>query len=179
MNGQSRSSSATEAERRAAVRHAYAQQCGYCGVHESEAGTELEIDHFQPRSAGGSDDIDNLVYCCTTCNRLKGDFWPDASAHLPTRRLLHPKRDDLAQHFREDAHHLIVALTETGTFHLDRLHLNRPPLVALRRTRADVAHLRQELATARLEQASLREQMARLEADLQNVLAQIARLIEP
>ena len=62
--------------RRVAVRAAYDGRCGYCTVHESEAGTELEIDYFQPRSAGGSDHPDNLVYCCTACNRLKGDFWP-------------------------------------------------------------------------------------------------------
>jgi hypothetical protein len=48
--------------RRAAVRQAYAGRCGYCTVHESEAGAELEIDHFQPRSAGGSDDLDNLAF---------------------------------------------------------------------------------------------------------------------
>ena len=51
----------TEEARRAAVRTAYDGRCGYCAVHESEAGAELEIDHFQPRSAGGGDDLDNLI----------------------------------------------------------------------------------------------------------------------
>jgi 5-methylcytosine-specific restriction endonuclease McrA len=81
-----------EDERRQAVRRLYEYRCGYCGVHEHEAGTELEIDHFQPRSAGGTDDLDNLVYCCTTCNRLKGDFWPTDDFVTLTRRLLHPHR---------------------------------------------------------------------------------------
>jgi hypothetical protein len=40
----------TEPERRARVRERYGARCGYCGVHENEAGSELEIDHFQPRS---------------------------------------------------------------------------------------------------------------------------------
>jgi hypothetical protein len=168
----------TEEARRAAVRAAYDGRCGYCTVHESEAGTELEIDHFQPRSLGGSDDPDNLVYCCTACNRLKGDFWPASDPLTTTRRLLHPKRDNLTEHLREEPHSRIVALTATGAFHLDRLRLNRPPLLALRSARRDVAQLRQTLADAQVEQAHLREQIAVLESALQHVLAQIARLLE-
>jgi 5-methylcytosine-specific restriction endonuclease McrA len=123
----------TEEARRAAVRAAYDGRCGYCTVHEAEAGTELEIDHFQPRSAAGSDHPDNLIYCCTACNRLKGDFWPQTDPLTTTRRLLHPRRDDLTEHLRAEADGRIVALTVTGGFHLDRLRLNRPPLIALRR----------------------------------------------
>jgi hypothetical protein len=167
-----------EEARRAAVRSAYDGRCGYCTVHESEAGAELEIDHFQPRSAHGSNDLDNLVYCCTACNRLKGDFWPATDPLTATRRLLHPKRDDLTEHLHEELSGLIVALTATGAFHLDRLRLNRPPLLALRRARRDVAHLRQTLANAQAEQAQLRERIAALERTLQEVLAQIARLLE-
>ena len=168
----------TEEARRAAVRAAYDGRCGYCTVHESEAGTELEIDHFQPRSLGGSDDPDNLVYCCTTCNRLKGDFWPATDPLTITRRLLHPKRDSLSEHLREEPDGRMVAFTATGAFHLDRLRLNRPLLLALRRARRDVAQLRQTLADAQAEQAQLRERIAALEGTLQDVLAQIARLLE-
>ena len=165
-----------EQERREAVRRAYDYRCGYCGVHEEEAGSELEVDHFQPRSAGGGDEPNNLVYCCPTCNRLKGDFWPtDLLASL--RRLLHPKRDDVTRHLREDANGRLVALTETGAFHIERLQLNRPPLVALRRARQDGARLRRDLATARDEQARLREQIASLEGELGEVLSQLARLL--
>jgi hypothetical protein len=168
----------TEEARRAAVRAAYDGRCGYCTVHESEAGAELEIDHFQPRSSGGSDDLDNLVYCCTACNRLKGDFWPATDPLRSTRRLLHPKRDALTEHLRQEPDGVIVALTATGAFHLDRLRLNRPPLLALRRARRDVEQLRQTLADAQAEQARLRERIAALERDLQDVLAQIVRLLE-
>lgn len=78
----------TEQERRAAVRLRYAMRCGYCGVHEREVGAELAIDHFRPRSAGGTDDLDNLVYCCPACNRNKGDFWSGTAAAV-SARLLH------------------------------------------------------------------------------------------
>ena len=144
----------TEESRRAAVRAAYDGRCGYCTVHEPEAGTELEIDHFQPRSAGGSDDPDNLVYCRTACNRLKGDFWPATDPLTTTRRLLHPKRDTLTEHLREKTDGRIVALTATGAFHLDRLRLNRPPLLALRRARRDLAQLRRHWPMPRLSKLS-------------------------
>ena len=166
-----------EQERREAVRHAYDYRCGYCGVHEEEAGSELEIDHFQPRSAGGGNDLDNLVYCCPTCNRLKGDFWPTGDLSTTLHRLLHPKRDDVTRHLREDANGRLVALTETGAFHIERLQLNRPPLVALRRARQDGAKLRRDLATAKDEQARWREQIASLEVELGEVLSQLARLL--
>jgi len=61
---------------RAATRTAYGGRCGYCGVAETAVGCELEIDHFHPVAAGGSDDEENLVYACTACNRFKGDYAP-------------------------------------------------------------------------------------------------------
>ena len=73
--------------------------------------------------------------------------WGDPSA--THRRLLQPKRDDLACHLREEANGYLTALTETGAFHTDRLRLNRAPLVALPRTRQEVARLHRDLAAAR------------------------------
>lgn len=114
-------------ELRQIVRRAYNFACGYCGVREKDAGSELELDHFKPRRSSGGDELENLVYCCTTCNRLKGDFW---AASATDKRLLHPKRDDLTGHLRQETDGLFTALTKTGEFHLSRLRLNRPPLVA-------------------------------------------------
>lgn len=168
-----------EQGRRALVRRQYGARCGYCGVHEAEAGSELEVDHFRPRAAGGQDDLDNLVYCCAACNRFKGDFWPSMDPLTAARRLLHPGRDDLTQHLREESDGQMTALTETGAFHLARLRLNRPPLVALRRTGEEVARLREGLAAAQEEQVDLRARIVSMEQDLQGVLTQLARLLEP
>jgi len=169
----------TEQERRDAARQKYGERCGYCSVHESEAGAELEIAHFQPRSVGGSDDLDNLVDCCPTCNRFKGDFHPANDPASPAIRLLHPGRDDLTQHVREDADYRLIALSPPGAFHLDRLRLNRLPLVALRRARQDVIRLRQSLAEAQAVQAELRSRIAMLEQDVQDIAIQLARLTDP
>ena len=46
----------------------------YCAQSlELEAST---IDHVQPLSRGGADDVGNLVVACGPCNRLKGDQLP-------------------------------------------------------------------------------------------------------
>ena len=56
--------------------------CEYCGVSETDTGSELTIDHFQPHTKGGQDDVDNLLYCCARCNQYKADYWP-AEANNP------------------------------------------------------------------------------------------------
>jgi 5-methylcytosine-specific restriction endonuclease McrA len=44
--------------------------CAYCG------GEATEMDHFIPKALGGSDDWDNLVPACRTCNASKNDTHP-------------------------------------------------------------------------------------------------------
>ncbi len=38
------------------VRHDY--KCGYCGVSEASVGGLLEVEHFQPLSKGGTNEIE-------------------------------------------------------------------------------------------------------------------------
>lgn len=44
--------------------------CQYCGA--TPPAVILEADHIIPRSGGGSDQIDNLLTACFSCNRGKG-----------------------------------------------------------------------------------------------------------
>lgn len=46
--------------------------CQYCGrtIHDK---VKLVVDHVFPKSAGGPDDMDNLVTACEECNIGKGD----------------------------------------------------------------------------------------------------------
>ncbi len=60
---------------RRTVRALYAFACGYCGVAETEVGSSLTIYPYQPEDAGGSDEIDNLVYACHACNLHKSAAW--------------------------------------------------------------------------------------------------------
>jgi 5-methylcytosine-specific restriction endonuclease McrA len=45
--------------------------CQYCGIILHSA--ELTLDHVQPRSRGGLSTWENLVACCHSCNRRKGN----------------------------------------------------------------------------------------------------------
>ncbi|MEJ5309800.1 MAG: HNH endonuclease signature motif containing protein [Anaerolineae bacterium] len=163
------------AEMRAAVREAYGRRCGYCGVSEVWVGGELEIDHFRPLRHAGGDDFDNLVYACTICNRFKSDYWPadDAPDNL---RLLHPFKDDLSTHLLQTSDGRLVGLTPRGWFHIDRLRLNRPLLVELRRIRHAEQLLRQELDQAQTINAQMLKRIWALEIELAELRELIARL---
>lgn len=114
----------------ALVRQRYDYACGYCGVTETTVGSELTIDHFQPRTADGGEDENNLVYACVKYNQYKGDFWPDDEDLALGRRVLHPMFDDLTAHVSENEQTGHVdALSETGRFHIALLRLNRPQLI--------------------------------------------------
>jgi len=156
-------------EQRQRVRVTYSYRCGYCGVHETELGSELEQDHYRPASRGGSEDLENLVYCCSTCNRLKSDFWSDSPAS--EKRILHPLRDDVSEHLREDPTGRLVALTSTGEFHLYRLRLNRPQLIDLRLRRACQ---RQE----RARRQRLLQEVRRLQRDQSRLIDLSRRAVE-
>lgn len=121
------------------LRRLYDSRCGYCGIHESEAGGELEIDHYQPQGCGGQDTIDNLVYCCPLCNSFKHDYWPTAKELTAGQRILHPKRDNLSDQITTSSDGRLMGLTTTGKFHIERLNLNRLGLVALRQHRVEDA----------------------------------------
>lgn len=44
------------------------QVCTYCGCTEGP----FHIDHIQPVSEGGTDDLENLCVACAPCNLSKG-----------------------------------------------------------------------------------------------------------
>ena len=43
--------------------------CVYCGATD----TQLEVEHIQPKSKGGSDRVSNLAIACHSCNQAKGN----------------------------------------------------------------------------------------------------------
>jgi hypothetical protein len=94
--------------------------CEFCGVGEINAGGEFTIDHFQPKSKGGDDGLDNLVYCCACCNQFKHDYWP---AHPQEPQLWNPRREPLAEHFFELVDGILQPITAAGAFTLSFLRL--------------------------------------------------------
>jgi hypothetical protein len=159
---------------REAIRRAYRFQCGYCSVHENDVGSALEIDHFQPLSGGGTDEESNLVYAGPACNKAKGNFWSLSNTET---RLLHPKRDAPDDHMRLSSDGRLQPLTPTGAFHIRRLRLNRPQLVALRQARRRAAQNSARLTELETQIVAFRREIASLEGQLAVLLEQIRRLL--
>lgn len=167
---------AVSEELRAAVRAAFGGQCGYCGVLETSVGRVLEIDHFHPLAAGGSDDIENLVYACTACNRFKGDYAPAGDAP-DSLRLLHPARDDVGSHITESTQGSLLGITPRGWFHIQRLRLNRPLLVERRRLHRLAQEQKDDLARAHAAALRLRDENDRLHDEISRLRAAIANFL--
>lgn len=164
-------------ETRAAVRAAYQQRCGYCGVFEVLAGGELEVDHFKPLAHGGDDATRNLVYCCPACNRFKSNYWPAADAP-ESFHLLHPGQDDFSAHIVESINGRLAGLTSRGWFHIRWLHLNRAQLVEMRLLRQNETEMLAALTQAHQVKAQLQARIGALEKEIEDLHAIIAQLTQ-
>ena len=120
--------------------------CEYCGLTETDAGGQLTVDHFRPRSHDGTDELANLVYCCPRCNLHKADYWPRPPGDAT---LWNPRVEPAANHLLLLANGFLLGITAIGTRTLDRLQLNREGLVAHRRRRQQLAEEARLLATYR------------------------------
>ena len=154
---------------RETVRQRAGLACQYCGVSETDVGGELTIDHFQPTTKGGSDDLENLLYCCARCNQHKLDYWPSGPGDL---LLWNPLREPFSKHFLELDDGTLQPLTATGTWTLERLRLNRPPLVdhRLRRSRQ---RAREQVLRRYGELNVMLESLIEQQADMMEVLRQL------
>lgn len=163
-------------ENRMKVREQYNFRCGYCGVSEIDVGSELEIDHFQPTSQRGSDELDNLVYACPACNRNKASYWPSPDAP-PHMHLLHPLTDSPNLHITllHDGH--LAGLTPRGWFHIDWLHLNRPQLIAMRQKQAFSRSTQSLIEEIQQINRQLREIVASQERELDSLREEVRRLM--
>jgi hypothetical protein len=162
-------SSATE--QRAYVRQRAKFACEYCGVTETDVGGELTVDHIQPHAKGGTDDLDNLVYCCVRCNQYKGDYWPD----VPTApSLWNPRTDEAARHMVRLGDGTVHGRTATGRFTIQRLRLNRPPLVAARKRK----HSQEEEARLLTQYRDTIALLERVSAQQAALLTEQRRLLE-
>ena len=157
------------------AREQYACCCAYCGVHETDVGATLTIDHHQPRRHGGAGDNENIVYCCPRCNEHKGAYWHEV--HAPHIRLLHPLDDDLTAHLLEQQSGQLIGRTPEGAFYIDRLRLNRPQLIEHRlRKRADQKRLN-EINKLRQRLRDLQQQASQWYSSFQETIDEIEREI--
>ncbi len=63
-------------------------ECQYCGI--TLTSKEATLDHVLPRSKGGKTLWDNVVCCCTHCNRKKGGRTPQEARMLLRKKPVRP-----------------------------------------------------------------------------------------
>lgn len=100
-------------------------QCEYCHAPDSVFNSALEIDHFVPISVGGTDDPENLVLACRSCNSYKAFHQLGLSRSPPHQPLYNPRVDEWSSHFKlnlETAE--IEGLTSIGAGTINRLKFN-------------------------------------------------------
>ncbi|WP_261344108.1 HNH endonuclease [Rubripirellula tenax] len=99
-------------------------RCEYCRMHHSLQGATFHVEHVFPRSAGGSDDAENLALACPSCNLHKSDRVAVASLGWSEPiALFNPRSHLWLDHFEWDEY-AIAGKTPIGIATIDALHLN-------------------------------------------------------
>ena len=110
-------------------------RCEYCHSHERFSADSFSVDHILPRARGGPTDAANLALACQGCNNHK--FTATESRDPQTDEvapIFNPREDEWSDHFAWNADlDQIEGRTPTGRATVERLRLNRPHLVNLRR----------------------------------------------
>lgn len=122
-------------------------QCEYCHYPELLSSAPLSIDHIQPQSLGGTDDLDNLALACRRCNERRYNFTTGVDSETQTEvALFNPRRQKWSDHFTWSSDTLrIIGKTSTGRATCDRLDLNDQ-----RREEPFIQNARQQWAIAGL-----------------------------
>ena len=159
------------------VRQRFHRACGYCGITEISSGGLLTVDHYHPRSIGGSDDLDNLIYACFNCNQYKHVFWPIVERVARQHRILLPLFDDFSLHFQlNEQSGILEPITSTGRFHITLLHLNRPQLVKHRLSQQMLIALQERNDQLEQQLAEIQKTMVLKENYISVLHAQIEQL---
>lgn len=100
--------------------------CEYCHSSEEASTSQFTIDHLQPRSLGGSDELENLALACHRCNIRRYNFTtgidPQTNAIVP---LFNPRAHQWPSHFAWSQNCLtIVGISAIGRATCKRLDVN-------------------------------------------------------
>lgn len=101
-------------------------QCEYCHYPELLSSAPLSIDHLQPQSLGGSNNLNNLALACRRCNERRYNFTTGVDPETGTEvALFNPRQQQWSDHFIWSADALqIIGKTSTGRATCNRLDLN-------------------------------------------------------
>jgi HNH endonuclease len=111
---------------RQAVRRQAKFLCEYCHSPEKISTSRFTIDHLQPRSLSGTDDLINLALACSRCNQRRYNFITGRDFEtLSISPLFNPRQQMWAEHFIWSADGIkVIGVTPIGRATCDRLDLN-------------------------------------------------------
>ncbi|MDX2100545.1 MAG: HNH endonuclease signature motif containing protein [Leptolyngbyaceae cyanobacterium bins.59] len=101
-------------------------RCEYCHYPELLSSAPLSIDHIQPQSLGGSDDLGNLALACRRCNERRYNFTTGTDPETGMEvSLFNPRQQQWSDHFSWSNDALqIIGKTPIGRATCNRLDLN-------------------------------------------------------
>jgi len=102
-------------------------------MHQSLQGATFHVEHIVPASRGGPTTLDNLAWCCPSCNLHKSDRTHaiDPDTDQPAA-LFHPRQDDWNEHF-DWFEYGLTGRTATGRATITALKLNAERRLLIRR----------------------------------------------
>lgn len=126
---------ASPSSRRQAVSDRAHGCCEYCLSQEAYSPDPFSVEHIIPRSADGTEEMDNLAFSCQACNNHK---YTRVTARDPmtgaSALLYNPRRHLWREHFAWSLDKsFVIGLTPTGRATIERLRINRVNVVNLRR----------------------------------------------
>ncbi len=117
-------------------------RCVYCDAHENEIGGRevMTLDHFRPREHYKwlVNAPNNLVWCCTKCNELKGSKWPalgTSDTVSGNDGFIDPFAEDRNNYFEVKIDGRLEPLKVPAQYLIRLLSLNRSGLQLIRRRR--------------------------------------------
>lgn len=112
------------------LRADFFNSCGYCDTLDFYHGGKkgFHIDHFVPKKKYShlTNDYNNLIYCCPTCNLGKSDDWPSGDpliSFIGNSGYIDPCSTEYYIHLSRAADGHIIFNTELGQYIYNRLKL--------------------------------------------------------
>lgn len=132
-------------EYRPVLRRDFVWSCAYCTTTEAESmAVNFTIDHYEPKASRPDlvNDFRNLMYACNACNILKAGRVPTAEGRAAGYRFYRADEDYREDHFRLSDLEL-KPVSNTGSYTIDAIDLNRPSLQRIRSLRRRLRHCAQ------------------------------------
>lgn len=120
------------------VRQECKYQCVYCAINEGSFGgvRNFHLDHYRPKNlfVALENVIANIFYACSICNSFKGADWPgEPMLDFSNYCYPDPSKVDYSTILIEGDCGVVKSELVSGKYMVERLYINRPQMVMLRR----------------------------------------------